>query len=796
MGGSRAQVNKPHKTRFSSKSSRNIHKISQKDKNRIAKSNRNVTQGARAARLQRSKMLREQKKEALLKEKSASSGSASPPRVILLFPLSASVNVSSLAEDILRLLSADVSRALSSTVASSEYKLRATVLHAPHGDLLSCMEMAKVADLIAFVASATEQSTCDYIDSFGSQCLSVFRSLGLPSTVVFIRDLPTELKRRNDAKKIVTSSLTSEFPEDCKFYPADTKDDLHKFMWLFKEQRLTTPHWRNQRPYLIAQKVDMVPDDSSPEKCTLLLTGYTRAHSLSVNQLVHVSGAGDFQLSRIDIMKDPIPLNARKDHNAMDSDDIEDAEIIRSLAADPSSQEPLLVENVPDPLAGEQTWPTEAEMAEAERNQKQKRLRKRALPRGTSEYQAAWIVDDTDGEDSGVENDGEDDEDEDGMLLDEGESGFPSQEDTNNPDFEEDQASLHLRDSDEETENDSVMMEGDNMTREQIEDEIKKIKEAHAEDEEFPDEVDTPLDVPARKRFAKYRGLKSFRTSSWDPKESLPPEYARIFAFDSFARTQKHVVAKALKVEQEGRDDCAPVGSFARFYIKEVPFHAASNLCAASRTAPIVLCGLLQHESKMSVLHFSIKKHDSYDAPIKSKEELIFHVGFRQFVARPIFSTDNINSDKHKMERFLHAGRFSIASIYAPISFPPLPLIALKNAAGADTPAVAAVGSLRSIDPDRIILKKIILTGYPQRVSKLKATVRYMFHNPEDVRWFKPVEVWTKCGRRGRVKEPIGTHGGMKCIFNGGLQQHDTVCMSLYKRAYPKWPEHRFPANV
>lgn len=64
------------------------------------------------------------------------------------------------------------------------------------------------------------------------------------------------------------------------------------------------------------------------------------------------------------------------------------------------------------------------------------------------------------------------------------------------------------------------------------------------------------------------------------------------------------------------------------------------------------------------------------------------------------------------MERFLHAGRFSIASIYAPISFTPLPLIALKGAAGAGTPAVAAVGSLRSIDPDRIILKKIILTGY------------------------------------------------------------------------------------
>lgn len=23
----------------------------------------------------------------------------------------------------------------------------------------------------------------------------------------------------------------------------------------------------------------------------------------------------------------------------------------------------------------------------------------------------------------------------------------------------------------------------------------------------------------------------------------------------------------------------------------------------------------------------------------------------------------------------------------------------------------------------------------------------------------QPVEVWTKCGRRGRIREPVGTHG-------------------------------------
>jgi pre-rRNA-processing protein TSR1 len=134
------------------------------------------------------------------------------------------------------------------------------------------MGMLKVADLLVFVASARsslcQQTHSHYIDSFGAQCLSVFRSLGLPTTLLFLRisyhlssffnllllshtihkptiilstnfvlnhffvlcfqDLPTDLRQRNELKKICSSSLASEFPEDCKCYPADTKDDLHK----------------------------------------------------------------------------------------------------------------------------------------------------------------------------------------------------------------------------------------------------------------------------------------------------------------------------------------------------------------------------------------------------------------------------------------------------------------------------------------------------------------------------------------------------------------------------------------
>jgi hypothetical protein len=67
--------------------------------------------------------------------------------------------------------------------------------------------------------------------------------------------------------------------------------------------------------------------------------------------------------------------------------------------------------------------------------------------------QAAWIVDDTD-----EENSDSNDEADDAMALDERESDFPNQEDTNNLDLDDDQRSLNLKDSDEETDMDSMMM--------------------------------------------------------------------------------------------------------------------------------------------------------------------------------------------------------------------------------------------------------------------------------------------------------------------------------------------------
>uniref|UniRef100_A0A667Y6C9 Pre-rRNA-processing protein TSR1 homolog n=1 Tax=Myripristis murdjan TaxID=586833 RepID=A0A667Y6C9_9TELE len=617
-------------------------------------------------------------------------------------------------------------------------------------DLHSLLDVAKIADSLVFVLDSTEGW-----DSYGDYCLSCLFAQGLPTLVCQgVSDIA--VKKRIESRRALSKITEVRFP-DSRLFPLDSEQDATLLLRHLSTQRQRKLGFRSRRAHLLAQHVTFTPNSSgegtggAPTGLgTLRVSGYIRGCPLQVDRLVHISGHGDFQLSQIDAPADPLPLNLTTprpakhgkggDVDMVDGAEEEEAPVRVLMKADLSRRESLQAEAEVDPMDGEQTWPTDTELQEAEEARKNRRVMK--VPKGTSDYQATWIVDDNEEEEDDEEEEEEEEEEE---LCSSERTGADQRYDE------------HMDEAEER--------EG-----------LKGYREARA-NEMFPDEVDTPIDTPAKVRFQRYRGLKSFRSSPWDPMENLPLNYSRIFQFQSFERTRRRVLAEAAQ-EEEG----AMVGWYVTLHIIDVPVSVMESVQSGT---PLVLVSLLPHEQKMSVMHLLVRRHPGNTEPIKSKEELVFHCGFRRFRASPIFS-QHTSGDKHKMERFLRPDAPTVVSIYAPITFPTAGVLLFKQR-GDGRQDLVATGSLLSCDPRRVVLKRIVLSGHPFKINRRSAVVRYMFFNRDDIMWFKPVELRTKWGRRGHIKEALGTHGHMKCVFDNQLRSQDTVLMNLYKRVYPRW---------
>ncbi|KAG7212672.1 hypothetical protein KM043_012952 [Ampulex compressa] len=769
--GAFKQTNKVHKTgRHRSKGSisseikgkANVKVLSKRVKKNIGKE----------ARRNQSSQIRKNKRDEVLAQKRNLGGAHSAPVLICVIPLHEDVDM----ENVLSLITkadetADVltSPCGITHISVPRFKQRFSVIVPPVGNVFATLDAAKVATVILFVTSA-DQSENNIVDNWGEEIVTSCLAQGLSTAIVALTNLETvHVKKRQEFKHFVQQAISKWLPEE-KILQLDSSTDALNILRRAGSQKQRSVSYRNKRPFLLAEETKFALNQDSTELGTLMVTGYLQSMPLSVNNLIHIPGLGDFQMSQIDAPTDPYPIdkNRQRKEDHRGENKMEDETLVRILEhADPKKQESLISENVPDPMDAEQTWPTEEELAQAAARQKKKIVK--TVPKGTSEYQAAWIPDE-DAEDLSQYSDDSDDD----MSVDEAKSQVDSEQDAeDNEEYE----TLTVSEAapDEQRYDQDIDMAEEKQA-------MEKIKEAKL-DAQFPDEVDTPQDVLARDRFQKYRGLQSFRTSPWDPKENLPIDYARIFQFANFDRTRKRIFKESQ--EQEG----ALPGWYITLHVINVRREAFSNFCLLD-SRPLIVFGLLPNEHKMSLLNVVLKHTNHYQLPIKSKTKLIFQCGFRRFSACPIFS-QHTNGTKHKYERFFHPEGTIVASMYAPITFPPCPVLCYVEKLDGSMELIGT-GSVLSVNPDRIVVKRVVLSGHPFKVNKRSAVIRFMFFNRQDINWFKPVQLRTKYGRRGHIKEPLGTHGHMKCVFNGQLKSQDTILMNLYKRVFPKWTYESF----
>ena len=379
-----------------------------------------------------------------------------------------------------------------------------------------------------------------------------------------------------------------------KTFPIDSVSDMQALLRQAVNVKKALRGHKN-RPFLLAENIAVDGD-------TLRVSGYLSA-PMSVNLPVHMPGVGDFLLSHVETAS---------------------GEVI--IKGNDQKQPNLNPEAEVDMLDGEQTFPTDEELLEAEN-----RPVKKQVPKGFSDYQSAWIPDE-DGDEvlSGNEEEDDDDVDDDMPPL-EG-------EDDDNIPFEEDEEMAEAEQRENrvrfDTKSDSTATENpDDYDKNYDPEEEQRLLSMHRaakEDREFPDEIDTPED--ARTRFQKFRGLASFRTTPWDVNENLPEEYAKIFKF----RRWNHAKIRARKWAPELAETVAAGQSVT--LVLRLREEDKASLKEIADLDSLVLFGLLSNEHRMSVMHLVMKRAAGFTEEIPNKSQLYFSCGSRRFQARPIFS--------------------------------------------------------------------------------------------------------------------------------------------------------------
>jgi pre-rRNA-processing protein TSR1 len=297
---------------------------------------------------------------------------------------------------------------LATTLTAQKLKRSVTFAMSPR-DVVSVLELGKVADTLLFVLTAGME-----LDAFGEIAMTALCAQGLPTVshvIVGLDDVP--VKRRPEVKKASTKTATTVVPFT-KVHSIEKPSDFDTLAWNLVNQRTRVVRFRAARPHLLAEAVEYVESTDAPGTGSLKLTGYVRGRHLNVNSLVYLSGFGAFQIAAIE-------KHGRTTHTKRGGSDAISSGTT-TLTPDPTLQETLQSEMPIDPLAAEQTWPTEDELREADADARARRNMTRntttdvrvLAPKGTSSYQAAWIPeDDADHMDDGGEDDDEDDEDDD-----------------------------------------------------------------------------------------------------------------------------------------------------------------------------------------------------------------------------------------------------------------------------------------------------------------------------------------------------------------------------------------------
>jgi len=247
------------------------------------------------------------------------------------------------------------------------------------------------------------------------------------------------------------------------------------------------------------------------------------------------------------------------------------------------------------------------------------------------------------------------------------------------------------------------------------------------------------------------------------------------------------------KSEFEGLDDDIRVqlegyrpGMYIRVEIEAVPCELITHL---DPTYPIIIGGLLHGEENIGYVQTRIKKHRWYSRILKSRDPLIFSIGWRRFQSLPIYSKleDNL---RHRMLKYTPEHVACMGHLWGPITPQGTGVLAVQDVASKEPGfRIVATGSIVELDKSTEVMKKLKLIGVPMKIHRKTAFIKDMFNSALEVAKFEGARIKTVSGIRGQIKKAISKpEGCFRATFEDKIMLSDIVfCRTWYKVDVPRF---------
>ncbi|XP_008064437.1 ribosome biogenesis protein BMS1 homolog [Carlito syrichta] len=302
--------------------------------------------------------------------------------------------------------------------------------------------------------------------------------------------------------------------------------------------------------------------------------------------------------------------------------------------------------------------------------------------------------------------------------------------------------------------------------------------DSQAEDiqKEVKEEIDPDTEESAkRKHLDKKRKLKEMFDAEYDGESTY---------FDDL-KGEMQKQAQLNQAEFEDQDDENRVqyegfrpGMYVRVEIENVPCEFVLNF---DPHYPIILGGLGNSEGSVGYVQMRLKKHRWYKKILKSRDPVIFSVGWRRFQTIPLYYIEDHNGRQRLLKytpQHMHCG----ATFWGPITPQGTGFLAIQSVSGIMPDfRIAATGVVLDLDKSIKIVKKLKLTGFPYKIFKNTSFIKGMFNSALEVAKFEGAVIRTVSGIRGQIKKALRVpEGAFRASFEDKLLMSDIVFMRTW----------------